>query len=67
MAEHNGGPLGQLFGGEKPRSGSRRIAPKVRSGNRVTPSSGISVLAAMSAPSAPPGGFGTYISPYLGL
>ena len=67
MREHNGGPLGQLFGGEQPQSGGRRITPKVRSRNRVTPASGSSVLAAMSVPSAPHGSSGGTYSPYLGL
>lgn len=66
MAEHNNA-LGQPFGGETPQTGNRRITPKVRSGNKVTPGSGSSVLAAMSAPSAPPRGFGGRVSPYVEL
>jgi hypothetical protein len=66
MADHNNA-LGQPFGGEKPQPGSRSIAPKVRSGNKVTPGSGSSVLAAMSAPSAPPAGRSYSGSTVIGL
>lgn len=67
MADHNGGPLGQIFGGEHPRTGNRKITPKVRSRSKVSPACGSSVLAAMSIPSAPPGLSASAYSPYLGL
>jgi hypothetical protein len=68
MREHNGGPLGQIFGGEHPHAGSKRIKPAVRSGNKVTRSSGSSTLAAMSVPPAPQGhSHGAHSGAYLGV
>jgi hypothetical protein len=67
MAEHNGGPLGQIFGGEQPQTGNRKITPKIRSRNRVSPACGSSALAAMSFPTATPGLSASAYSPYLGL
>ena len=67
MAEHNGGPLGQIFGSEQPQTGNRKITPKVRSRNKVNPACGSSRLAAMSVPSAPSSFSASAYTPYLGL
>ena len=66
-AERNGGQLGQIFGGEQPQTGNRKITPKVRSRNHVSPACGSSVLAAMSVPTATPGLSASAYTPYLGL
>lgn len=47
MAEHNGGPAGQLFSAKRSRTqAAARSCRKVRGGNKVTPDIGSSVLAA---------------------
>jgi hypothetical protein len=55
MAQHINA-IGQVFGREKPQSGSKRQAPKARSGNRANRQSRGGVRAAMSVLGSPPAG-----------